>query len=265
MIRTEQRDCWADRPSLDSLVATDIWTLRREFLERLWPDVRGLRVVEVGSGPAHDSLTFAERGARVTALDASLTALAMARRLYSTRGLTIDLVRGDAEALPFGASQFDLAFSAGVLEHFEDGPLRGVLAEMCRVVQPGGHVLAFCPNRHNIFYQSYLRRNIGRYEFERAFSASQLARRFASAGLEDVRASGVHVHPAPNYLLPAWLPKHHRIEPLCRACFRWLEQWDRPAGLKSLIGQDCVVWGRVPVTSGPRPARTEAAARNACT
>lgn len=61
-----------------------------------------------------------------------------------------------------------------------------------------------------------------------------------------MRISGVHVHPAPNYFLPTWLPKYHKIEPLCRWLFGPLERTTMFDRFKSLIGQDFVVWATVP-------------------
>ncbi len=239
-------DPWQGPPDLDDLKRHDIWALRRAFLERLWGDVAGLKVIEVGSGPAHDSLTFAERGARVTAVDMSLPGLVAAKRIYGQLGLPIDAVQADGLTLPFKSRSFDIAFNAGVLEHFVDRDIQAMIGEMIRVVKPGGHVLAFCPNRYNIYYQAHLRRVVDhQYSFERAFSAHFLKARFEAAGLLDLGASGVHVHPAPNYLLPSWLPKHHRIEPTMRACFSRLEDCNGLNRFKSLIGQDIVVWGTV--------------------
>jgi SAM-dependent methyltransferase len=239
-------DPWQRPLVLSDLTGQDIWWLRRRMLKRLWPSPGGLHVIEVGSGPAHDSLVFAEGGADVTAVDCSADGLALGRRFYGELGLPLRTVQADIRRLPLEDGSFDVAFNAGVLEHFEDADLLAVLAEMVRVVRPGGRVLVFCPNRYNLFYQTHLRR-IPRhdYEFERALTADEMRRHFQALGLVDIQVNGVHVHPAPNYLLPAWLPKHHRLEPWCRWCFAWLENRPGWGRFKSLIGQDFVVWAAV--------------------
>lgn len=247
------RDAWEQTPTLEKLKAYDIWGLRRAFLARLWPDVAGWDVLEVGSGPAHDSLIFAERGAQVTALDHSPTGVELAQRYYREAGLPLRTTCASATEIPFADDTFDVAFNAGVLEHFTDAQLEAVIDEMIRVVRPGGYVLAFCPNRFNVFYQTHLRRVTRHsYEFERAFTAGELVDRFEARGLPQVHRSGVHVHPSPNYLLPSWLPKHHRIEPWCQwACgpFERARGFDR---IKSLVAQDFVVWAQVPQSLGTR-------------
>lgn len=67
-----------------------------------------------------------------------------------------------AEALPFPNNSFDLALSHEVLEHVQND--RAAMAEMVRVLRPGGRAVIFVPNRlwffetHGIFWR-------GRYRF----------------------------------------------------------------------------------------------------
>ena len=66
------------------------------------------------------------------------------------------------EALPYPDASFDLILSNEVIEHVQDD--RAALAEMARVLRPGGRALIFCPNRwypvetHGIYWR-------GRYHF----------------------------------------------------------------------------------------------------
>ncbi len=243
----EKHEPWNQTPELENLARQDIWELRREFVNRLYSQVETFQVIDIGSGPGHDSLIFAQNGARVTALDYSYKALKLAKELYQRMGLPIRTIRADAGNIPLDRDIFDIAFSAGVLEHFTDRELEKVIDDMIRVVKPGGSILAFCPNRYNIFYQhhlKYIKRH--RYEFERAFTAGEMCRRFECRGLKILRVSGIHVHPAVNYFLPEALPKYHRIEPAMRYCFSGLEKFDGLDRFKSLIGQDFVIVAEVP-------------------
>lgn len=49
------------------------------------------------------------------------------------------------ECLPYPASFFDLILSHEVIEHVQDDAL--TIAEMVRVLKPGGRAVVFCPNR----------------------------------------------------------------------------------------------------------------------
>ncbi len=72
------------------------------------------------------------------------------------------IVQAVGETLPFATNSFDFIFSNEVLEHVGDDAQ--CMAEMVRVVRPGGRVLIFCPNRwypveqHGVYWR-------GRYKF----------------------------------------------------------------------------------------------------
>jgi len=100
-------------------------------------------VLDLGCGAGYLTNDLAARGHRVTGLDLSVEALAVARRHDATR--RVDYVVGDACALPFGAARFDAVCAMDLLEHVT-APDR-VIAEAARVVRPGGLVFFHTFNR----------------------------------------------------------------------------------------------------------------------
>ena len=86
-----------------------------------------------GSGLDLDILS--ERGVALIGLDLSRDAITRARERGRRFGLRYELVCGDAAALPFRQSAFDVAFVHDGLHHLED-PYVGV-AEMVRVSRRG--------------------------------------------------------------------------------------------------------------------------------
>ncbi|HZS41168.1 MAG TPA: class I SAM-dependent methyltransferase [Polyangia bacterium] len=109
------------------------------LIDRLETDLalryaRGADVLEAGCGTGMILKEVAPHARRAVGLDLSPGMLAAAR----ARGL--DVVEGSVTALPFSDGEFDLAYSFKVLAHVED--IEGALAELARVVRPGGHVLA---------------------------------------------------------------------------------------------------------------------------
>ncbi|MEX2081516.1 MAG: class I SAM-dependent methyltransferase, partial [Dehalococcoidia bacterium] len=103
---------------------------------RLCGDVAVRRVVDIGCGEGRFSRKLAEMGATVASGD--LTSL-MVRTAHERRLPGQDVARLSADALPFIDGCFDLAVSYLVLIDVED--FRSAIAEMARVLKPGGHAV----------------------------------------------------------------------------------------------------------------------------
>jgi ubiquinone/menaquinone biosynthesis C-methylase UbiE len=110
------------------------------FLDWLAPP-SGLRWIDVGCGNGAFTELLVERcaPAEIQGIDPSDGQLAYARTRPGAR--LAEFRQGDAMALPFPADRFDAAAMALVLV-FVPEPAKGV-AEMVRVVRPGGTVAAY--------------------------------------------------------------------------------------------------------------------------
>jgi SAM-dependent methyltransferase len=113
----------------------------REDEAHLLGDVAGRRVLEIGCGSAPCARWLRAAGADVVALDLSGGMLARAAELNRSTGIAVPLLQADAGALPLADGSFDLACSAfGGLPFVADA--RSVLAEVRRVLRPGGRFVA---------------------------------------------------------------------------------------------------------------------------
>lgn len=98
------------------------------------------RVLEVAAGTCACGRALAQYAASVTCLDATPAMLAEGRRLAEAEHhANMAFVEGVAGALPFGESAFDIVVSRLALHHIADP--RAAVAEMARIVRPGGRVM----------------------------------------------------------------------------------------------------------------------------
>jgi demethylmenaquinone methyltransferase/2-methoxy-6-polyprenyl-1,4-benzoquinol methylase len=108
----------------------------------------GERVLDVATGTGLVARDLVERyGCRVVGLDQSAPMLARARaKLVTDPALAerVELVEGEAEALPFADGEFDHLTFTYLLRYVDDPA--ATLRELARVVRPGGRLacLEFC-------------------------------------------------------------------------------------------------------------------------
>ena len=93
---------------------------------------KGVRIIDIASGPGYVAAAAAQRGATVLGVDFSGAMVAQARRLHPG----VEFREGDAEQLPLGNSLFDAAVMSFGILHL--GRPEAALAEACRILRAGG-------------------------------------------------------------------------------------------------------------------------------
>jgi ubiquinone/menaquinone biosynthesis C-methylase UbiE len=113
------------------------------------------KCLEVGCGRGSLSSYFADNGWDVILLDSSLSVLNVAKQIFKRNRHKAAFVKGDANILSFPDNTFDVTFSIGLLEHFEN--VVRPISEQLRVLKPGGWFFGYIvPEKpHNI--QRYFR------------------------------------------------------------------------------------------------------------
>lgn len=113
----------------------------------------GMEVLDLACGHGRIASRLAQRGCRVTGLDATPLFLEHARRDAAARGVAVDYVHGDMRELPW-RDRFDRIicwFTA--FGYFSDAGNRQVLAQAAAALRPGGRIAVEMNN-----YPSLMRR-----------------------------------------------------------------------------------------------------------
>ena len=121
-----------------------IWQLG-EMLVGACGITAGQRVLDVAAGTGNTAIRAAEAGAEVVAADLTPENFAAGRREAAARGVELEWVEADAEALPFADGEFDVVTSSFGAIFAPDH--QKVADEMLRVCRPGGTIgmLNFTP------------------------------------------------------------------------------------------------------------------------
>jgi len=133
-------------------VTPDSWALRVTFWQSLaayrWActHARGKRVLDVGCGEGYGAAELAGVARWVVGLDSDRSALFHAARRYRVPNLS--WVQATAECLPFRSASVDVVCCFQVLEHLVT-PTQ-FLAEVRRVLAPGGLLILTTPNREAV-------------------------------------------------------------------------------------------------------------------
>jgi SAM-dependent methyltransferase len=126
---SDGRDETVSPPLLSAAVRN---TMLRRFLALQPEDV----VLDLGCGSGRFCVWSLDAGAHVIGID---TGSFFAREAKSS----VDLVVGELRKLPFGDGSATKAYTIDVLEHLSPDGLRATLAEMGRVLAPGGALFVY--------------------------------------------------------------------------------------------------------------------------
>lgn len=173
----------------------DLETQRYRSHRHLKPWIESMRpgaeVLEVGCGIGLDSITMAEHGLKVTAMDLTVVGAATANARATARGLDATYVCANAEHLPFPDRRFDYVYSFGVMHHASD--TAGCVDEAYRVLREGGQALIMLYHRRSL---NELVHRLLKVPFEERDELCPVVRRFTRAEVHSMfkRFRQVEIH-----------------------------------------------------------------------
>lgn len=166
-----------------------------DIVTRLGRFAPGERIADLGCGSGVFTGLLHRRGFNCTGIDLSPKLIRIAHEAHPG----IDFQEGDIEHLPFADESFDGVLLAGVLHHLPDWT--ACIAEVKRILKPGGRFVAFDPNRMNPAMYLYRDRSsplyssIGVTRNERLVVARDLVEAFSAASF----TTGTEFHSGLKY------------------------------------------------------------------
>jgi len=153
-------------------------------------EYRDKDVLEIGCGIGCDGLQFARNGAHYVGVDLTPNGAGITKERLDVYGIPGTTRVVNAESLPFDDASFDHIYSWGVIHHSPQ--TETIVAEMRRVLRPGGTACVMIYNRTSINYyvEIMFLRKIFRTLLRPSFMPRLLATilRFDRAKLERHRA-----------------------------------------------------------------------------
>jgi len=129
------------------------------------------------------------------AVDVAIPTVEAAATRLVNQGVSV--LAADVRRLPFRTGTLDLILSSSTLDHFEKiSELNAALAELARVLQPGGRLIVTLDNPWNPLYwllRAMSRVRVTPFPLGRTLSAPSLARSLKDCGLE-VESTGTLLH-----------------------------------------------------------------------
>ena len=121
-----------------------------------------LNVLECGCGGSPNRQIL-EVCSRYTGVDFSEKGVQLARSSFSDVRIPHEFQKADVCALPFNDGAFDAVYCANMIYHIDDAASQdAALAEMARVVRPGGVVVLIAANPYPLAFPVQLARGLAR-------------------------------------------------------------------------------------------------------
>ena len=165
-----------DNSLIVGVYASGVFDEATVYHMRALGEVAGLHVLDYGCGTGGTTARLLAGGAQVTGFDISVPRLLEARQHVARApgGSQAGLLQAAAERLPFADASFDAVLGKQILHHLD---LDMAVAEVARVLRPGGRAVFLEPLIHNPLLEGYRRMTPHlRSPTERALSMSDLQR-----------------------------------------------------------------------------------------
>ena len=153
-------DEWAASESADGVeidAAFEAMTApENRFILEILGNLRGKKLLDVGTGLGESAIYFAKLGAEVTAVDISPKMIELCADNAKRHGVQLTTHVATGEGLGLPPDSFDIVYAANLLHHIHDRDQ--FLGNMRQVLKPGGIFVAWDPIKYNPAINVYRRK-----------------------------------------------------------------------------------------------------------
>jgi len=152
-------DAWAGSTPIDNVLVRESFeaptALENRFILRCMGNLKGKRLLDIGSGLGESSVYFALQGAEVTMTDISPGMVQTGRDLAAKYGVEIEDIVSEAEDLRVPAGTYDFVYIANTIHHVQDRD--ALFQKIHRALKSGGRFYSYDPLAYNPAINVYRR------------------------------------------------------------------------------------------------------------
>lgn len=187
----------------------------KAILAQLPPTLPSGPLLDLGCGTGALAAHALARGWRVVGMDVSEAGVAKVNARFAGQAGWLGAKSGALGALPYADAEFAAITLVETIEHLVPVEIPGILAEMRRVLMPGGAVLVTTPNEEDLDAAKVRCPDCGsrfhRIQHLQAFSAATLRVLMEKAGFQTVRCEGTLLDRDPPSLVERLYRFRHRL------------------------------------------------------
>ena len=156
---TEFHDAWANNTAIENVLVRECFeaptAMENQFILSQMGELKGKRLLDVGSGLGESSVYFALQGAHVTMADISPGMVQTGHEIARKYGVEVEGIVSSAEELDVPAEFYDLVYIANTIHHAQDREL--LFQKIHRALKPDGWFFSFDPIAYNPVINVYRR------------------------------------------------------------------------------------------------------------
>jgi tellurite methyltransferase len=131
------------------------WEEPEPFVQAILPLLRernATRVLDIGCGIGRHAVYFAQQGLEATGIDASPTALELARQRAASANVSVDVLSGVFYDLRFDPNSFDAAIAWNVIYHGDGDIAQQAIDQIGNVLTPKGLFVGTMLSKRNAHF-----------------------------------------------------------------------------------------------------------------